>query len=68
LVRDGVDGLLADIGDAAALSGLLERTLQDPVAAATRAGSARRRVETELSFDTRMRHVERVYRELMQRP
>lgn len=67
LVRDGVDGLLVPSGDASAIVRALERTLGDPIATAGRVATARRRVETDLSFDTRMARVEAVYTDLYNR-
>ena len=41
-----------------------ERALADPAAGAARALAARRRVETDLSFERRMRRIEDLYDEL----
>jgi hypothetical protein len=43
----------------------MRMALDDRAAALSRAASARRRVETDLSFDTRMRSVEAVYVDLL---
>ena len=43
----------------------IERVLDDPAGARARSGAARRRVETDLSFEARTRKLERVYDELM---
>ena len=64
IVRDEVDGLLVSTGDATALARAIVRALTQPAQGAARAAAARQRVETELSFDTRMRRVENVYRRL----
>jgi glycosyltransferase involved in cell wall biosynthesis len=65
LVRHDVDGLLVPRDDETALVAAMERVLLEPEAARRRSASARRRVETELSFDSRMHRVEDIYRELM---
>jgi glycosyltransferase involved in cell wall biosynthesis len=67
IVRDGIDGVIVPIGNVPALSAALEALLRDPEAARARAASARRRVETDLSFETRMSAVEAIYVELFQR-
>ncbi len=51
------DALVAAIGAA----------LADPVAGRGKATAARRRVETDLSFETRMTAVEAIYTDLMAR-
>lgn len=66
LITDGVHGLLVPKHDAAALEAALDRVLSDPVAAAGRARAARARVETDLSFEHRMRRVEQVYLDLLE--
>jgi glycosyltransferase involved in cell wall biosynthesis len=48
-----------------ALTDALAALIADPAAARQRATNARRRVETDLSFDTRMEKVERIYEELI---
>ncbi len=65
LVRDGIDGVLLDSGSADGLRAAIAGVLDDPAGARARAESARRRVETDLSFETRMRTVEGIYDELM---
>jgi glycosyltransferase involved in cell wall biosynthesis len=67
LVRDGVDGFTVAIGDVAGITAGIERTLADPAATRLRVQSARTRVETDLSFETRTRKVEQIYRDLMAR-
>jgi glycosyltransferase involved in cell wall biosynthesis len=57
-------GLLVPPGDASALAAAVRRVLTDWPAARARAAAARRRVETELSFEARMRRVEAIYEEL----
>lgn len=65
LIDDNVHGLLVPKNDAGALMRAIRHTLDHPDAAKARAVQARRRVETELSFEARTRAVERVYEELM---
>jgi glycosyltransferase involved in cell wall biosynthesis len=60
-----VHGLIVPCHDVPALSGAITRALADPEAARRRAVAARRRVETELSFDARTRRLEGIYEELM---
>jgi glycosyltransferase involved in cell wall biosynthesis len=64
LVQTGVDGLIVPPSDLGALTGAIEAVLGNPTAAAARSASARRRVQTDLSFGARMAAVERVYAEL----
>ena len=65
LVTDGVEGLLVPIHDVPALEAALDAALSDRAGAATRVAAARNKVETDLSFDRRMRRVEEVYVNLM---
>jgi glycosyltransferase involved in cell wall biosynthesis len=51
--------------DVEALSAGIERALADPAGTAARAAAARRRIETDLSFDARTRRLEAIYEELM---
>ena len=55
LVLHGVHGLIVPRGDAAAITHAVEEVLADPDATRRRAAAARQRVETELSFRSRMR-------------
>ncbi len=64
MVRDGVDGLLVEAGDATRLAGAIDEALDRPAARAERTRSARSRVEGPLSFDARMDAVEAIYEEL----
>jgi len=66
IVRHGVDGLIVPPGDATALAAAIRSVMADDAGAAARVRSARQRVETDLSFDTRMRAVEAIYVELFQ--
>jgi glycosyltransferase involved in cell wall biosynthesis len=65
LIRHDIDGVIVPIGGQSAIIAAIEHALANPDAAARWAASARRRVETDLSFDTRMAMVEAVYLELM---
>jgi len=67
IVRSGIDGLIVPAGNAGAIASAIDFVVADPQAAHARAASARRRVETELSFATRMSAVEAIYLELFQR-
>jgi glycosyltransferase involved in cell wall biosynthesis len=51
--------------DVEALSAGIERALADAAGTAARAAAARRRIETDLSFDARTRRLEAIYEELM---
>ena len=64
LVAHGREGLIVPSGDSAALVAALQHVLSDPSAARARAAAARRRVETDLSFESRLRALESIYREL----
>lgn len=64
IVRDGVDGIVIDKGDAGVIAEAISAALADRVALAQRAVSARSQVETDLSFQSRMAKVERLYSEL----
>ena len=66
IVRDGIDGLIVPVGDVRALADAVRSVLRDPYAARIRATSARRRIETDLSFETRMTAVEAIYVDLFQ--
>lgn len=67
LVRDGIDGLLVPPGSAARLGAAILEAMNNPAATAARKAAARARVETDLSFETRMRTVEAIYEELSPR-
>jgi glycosyltransferase involved in cell wall biosynthesis len=66
IVRNGIDGLIVPTGNSRAIVEAVESVLRDPEAARTRAASARRRVETDLSFEARMSAVEAIYVELFE--
>ncbi|MEQ1869339.1 MAG: glycosyltransferase [Vicinamibacterales bacterium] len=65
LIRDGVDGLIVPPDNQQALVEGIASLVADRQKAADAATSARRRVETVLSFNTRMASVESVYTELI---
>ncbi len=67
LVRNGVDGLLVPPRDGAALAGAILAVRDDPAATARRVAAARRRAESDLSFDARMHAVEAIYADLARR-
>jgi len=67
IVRDGIDGVIVLPGDWQLLAKAIEAVLGDRDTARIRATSARRRVETDLSFESRMNAVEAIYVELFQR-
>jgi glycosyltransferase involved in cell wall biosynthesis len=65
LLRTEVDGIVVPVGSPQVLAAAIERLLNDPARARTFAASARQRIETDLSFASRMRQVEQIYRQLM---
>lgn len=65
ILTDGVHGRLVDPGDRAALTRALEDLCDAPGVARDWAHAARRRVETELSFATRLARVEAIYAALV---
>jgi glycosyltransferase involved in cell wall biosynthesis len=67
IVRPDVDGIIVPRGSVTALIEGIERILSNRSAALDRAAAARRRVETELSFDSRMAAVESIYVDLFER-
>jgi len=67
IVRDRLDGLIVPAGNVPELVAAIRQAITDRGATDARVGSARARVETELSFETRMRMVEAIYVDLMQR-
>ena len=67
IVRPGIDGLIVARGSSRILAEAIEAAISDSAASRTRAKAARRRVETDLSFEARMSAVEAIYVELFQR-
>jgi glycosyltransferase involved in cell wall biosynthesis len=65
IVADGEHALLVDCGDRAGLATAIARTCDQPGLRRSLAAAARARVETALSFATRVARVEAVYDELM---
>ena len=66
LVEDGRDGVVIPIGDLTILTRAIAAALDDEAGRQQRAGAARQRIETDLSFETRMRTLERIYERLVQ--
>jgi len=67
IVRDGIDGRVVPIGQVDLLIRDVTRALEDPTSATAMAQQARRRVEGELSFETRVRRIESIYSEMVHR-
>ena len=67
LVHDGVHGRIVPIGRGDKLMYAISAALLDPGATRRMMARARQRVEGELSFESRVRKVEGIYRELMGR-
>jgi glycosyltransferase involved in cell wall biosynthesis len=65
LAAPDVHALIVPNRDVGALEGAIAAVLADPVSARARAAAARRRIESELSFETRTRRLEVIYDELM---
>ena len=65
LIRPGVDGIVVPPDDVEALTRSIAAALTNHTRRAEMADSARMRVETTLSFDTRMETVEAIYVELV---
>jgi glycosyltransferase involved in cell wall biosynthesis len=67
IVNDAEQGLIVSCGDVSGLAVAIERTLLEQDLTPQRVASARRRVETSLSFDQRVAAVERIYAGLAER-
>jgi glycosyltransferase involved in cell wall biosynthesis len=67
LMRSSIEGIIVPSGDVPALVGAIGGVVSDPGGARRRAEAARRRVELELSFESRLRRLEDIYRELAAR-
>jgi glycosyltransferase involved in cell wall biosynthesis len=67
IVRDGVDGRIVPIGRVDLLTREIVRSLEQPTIMREMARQARLRVEGELSFETRVRRIERIYDEMVTR-
>jgi glycosyltransferase involved in cell wall biosynthesis len=61
LAADGEHALIVPPHDTAALVRAMTTVLDEPAAAHTRVAAARRRIETDLSFDMRTRRLETIY-------
>jgi glycosyltransferase involved in cell wall biosynthesis len=64
LIDDQVHGLIVPPGDPGRLAGAIEEAMNDPENASRRATAARRRIETELSFEARCSKLEEIYERL----
>jgi glycosyltransferase involved in cell wall biosynthesis len=64
LVRHDEDGLIVPPGNVRVLADSIRQVLSDQPGARRRVAEARRRVESDLSFASRIRTVERIYRDL----
>ena len=62
LIEHGVHGLLVPRRDPEAMEAAIEATLDDLPSTARRVAAARRRAESDLSFDSRTRALEDIYR------
>jgi glycosyltransferase involved in cell wall biosynthesis len=58
-------GLIVPKPDPELLGAAMSRALDDPQGCQARAVAARRRVETDLSFEARTRRLEAIYRDLI---
>jgi glycosyltransferase involved in cell wall biosynthesis len=67
LASNEVHGLIVPSNNVAALKAGIDRAIRDSTGSRTRAEAARRRVEDELSFESRTRRLEAVYEDLVQR-
>ncbi|MCL6515562.1 1,4-alpha-glucan branching protein domain-containing protein [Alicyclobacillus sp.] len=65
VVDDGVDGLVAPVGDADALAQRILRVLEDPVRARSLAERARRRVQREFSWGVIAERTAKVYEHVL---
>jgi glycosyltransferase involved in cell wall biosynthesis len=65
LMHDGVHGRIIPVGNVERLIWGMQAALADPETTRKMADAARRRVEGELSFESRCRRLERIYQEVM---
>jgi glycosyltransferase involved in cell wall biosynthesis len=65
LITDGVHGRLVPPGQPDRLADAISAALSDRAAMARWTAAARQRIETDLSFETRMRRVEAIYEQLV---
>jgi glycosyltransferase involved in cell wall biosynthesis len=61
ILRHGIDGVIVPCGDRLVLGNAIEHVLLDRARAASRAVSARYRIEHQLSFERRTRALEAIY-------
>jgi glycosyltransferase involved in cell wall biosynthesis len=61
LARHGSEALIIPCRDTEALTGAMLTAIREPAARGARVRAARQRVETELSFETRLRRIEAIY-------
>ncbi|MDG2385395.1 MAG: glycosyltransferase [Pirellulaceae bacterium] len=66
LIRDRVHGRVTDRRDIASLSQAIRETLSDESQTTKQIQAARRRVESELSFEQRTEQLQDIYRELLE--
>lgn len=66
LVTDGVHGLIVPSLNPSVLADAMARVIRDPAAARQRAAAARTKIDQDLSFTTRTRRMEAIYRQLVQ--
>ena len=64
IARNGEEALIVPFHNEDALVAALQKAIDKPEERAARVRAARHRVETDLSFDTRLRKVERIYDQL----
>jgi glycosyltransferase involved in cell wall biosynthesis len=65
LAFDGIHALIVPCGDVVKIRAAITAVLDDPASARARAVHARERIEHDLSFETRTRHLEAIYAELV---
>jgi glycosyltransferase involved in cell wall biosynthesis len=67
LATDGVHARIVPCGSAERMASAIDQVLRDPAGTRERTTAARRRIETELSFEARTRKLEQLYVELSHR-
>lgn len=65
IARDGIEGVIVPAGRVEALAAAILNAYEDRAGTLARAAAARGRVESDLSFDMRMRKVEQIYVDLV---
>ena len=66
IIRERVHGRVTDRRDIASLSQAIRETLSDESQTTKQIQAARRRVESELSFEQRTEQLQDIYRELLE--